>query len=53
MENALRLTIDPMASLLSARENLITNKDTRNKVKELKNVYSRAGTLMKNILKIT
>lgn len=53
MENALRLTIDPMASLLSARENLITNKDTKSRVKELKNVYSRAGSLLKNIIKIS
>ena len=52
MEVVLEFYINPMINLLSNRMEDVSNKETKNKIKELKNMFSKAGTMMKLLLKV-
>jgi DNA-binding transcriptional regulator GbsR (MarR family) len=51
MEALLMFHIDPMKNLLDKRIEMISNKELKDKVKELKNMYSGCGAIIKLILK--
>jgi len=51
MEAILMFHIDPMKNLLSSRIDMINNKELKDKVKELKNMYSSCGNIISLILK--
>jgi DNA-binding transcriptional regulator GbsR (MarR family) len=51
LEAILLYAIDPMTSMLNNRIDLITNKETKNKAKELKDSCSKMGTGIRMIIK--
>lgn len=51
MEALLMFHIEPMKNLLDKRTEMINNKELKGKVKELKNMYSNCGIIIKLILK--
>ncbi len=52
MEVVMRFYINPMTDLLSSRIDDVSDKKTKAKVKELKNMYSKVGMMIKLMLKV-
>lgn len=52
METIITFYIEPMTNLLSNRADIADSKETRNKIKELKNMYSKIGNILKLILRL-